>query len=629
MLRRSSAVVVILLLLLGAPAAATAQESRQLRWDRYDVTIDLRPDGSFRVCEQQDITFVRGSFSTGSRVIPLGRVTDIREVQVVEAGRPYRAGDGQQPNTFSARREDNNLRIAWAYPSTSGRTRAFEICYTVLGGLAILESSAQLQWKAVFGDRPFPVTTSTTTVRLPQPVAPAKLIARSFNPSVRGTIVDPQTVRFEAGSVPANQEVEIGLEFPRDLVATSVPAWQAMKPYQDLANLALGGLALLLLVGGGLGLLGLWYTRGRDLPVGKVAEYLREPPDDLPPAVVGTLLDEQADVQDVLATIPWLGSRGVLHLSEVTTEALPGSGRARDYLFQRLAGAGPLRPYEETIMQIIFHGGDEAYLSRLRGQLMSSMPLIQQQLYAEVVQQGYFDANPAATRARYRAGGFAIIGLAIVLGLVAAPSIASFASWVYLPLFPLAFIGLLLALTSRAMPRRTRKGALAAAKWNAFRRYLEQIERYEQLDQAKAIFERYLPYATVFGLERSWVRKFAEVGVTPPAWYGPGTVIYEPGYGYRHGGYSHHPGYGAGYGGVTGFPSADSPVEAAPSGGGFDVQGSSDRVFDSLQVSSDQLLDMFDSASQIFGGSDGGGSWGGGDGGDGGGGGGGGSGGYE
>ncbi len=36
-----------------------------------------------------------------------------------------------------------------------------------------------------------------------------------------------------------------------------------------------------------------WYRRGRDKPVGLVADYLPEPPSDLPPGMVGTMLDER------------------------------------------------------------------------------------------------------------------------------------------------------------------------------------------------------------------------------------------------------------------------------------------------------------------------------------------------
>ncbi len=71
----------------------------------------------------------------------------------------------------------------------------------------------------------------------------------------------------------------------------------------DLLHLAfIVGMAALL-VGGIVALLVLWYVRGRDPAIDKVAEYITEPPDDLPPGAAGTLLDEHADHHDVVATL--------------------------------------------------------------------------------------------------------------------------------------------------------------------------------------------------------------------------------------------------------------------------------------------------------------------------------------
>ncbi len=138
----------------GLAPGVAAQESKQLRWDRFDVTIDLHEQGSFRVCEYQAITFERGSFSTGFAVIPLGRVVAITEVQVREGSQPYVPGDGRQPGTFAVRREAGNLHIGWGFPPTSGTGRSFTLCYTVLGGLRVHEHGDQLWWKAIPADSP-------------------------------------------------------------------------------------------------------------------------------------------------------------------------------------------------------------------------------------------------------------------------------------------------------------------------------------------------------------------------------------------------------------------------------------------------------------------------------------------
>jgi hypothetical protein len=609
MLRPTIATAIALLLgLMLAAEVAAQQESRQLRWDRFDVNIDIRPDGTFRVCEQQDITYTRGVFTNGNAVIPLDRVVSIQEVQVSESGQPYRQADTRQPNTYSVRRENGNLRVDWFYPPTSGRSRSFALCYTVIGGLRVYDFGDQLWWKAVPADLPFEVRTSTSIVRLPTDVPTGQLFPKTFSARVKATIVDGRTVRYDAGTVPPNQGVEIGLQFPHGLVSATKPPWQVaedaaaaeetrLRPYRDLANVGLGGLAILILAGGGIGAYALWYSRGRDLPVGKVAEHLREPPDDAPPAVVGTLIDEQADLKDVLATIPWLGSRGVLHMSEINDGGFLGLGGGRDFLFQRLQSEAPVAGYEEIILRGIFGSADEARLSELKGQLQARLPAIQQELYGEVVRRGYFESDPAAVRNRYRFLGFGLIGLAVALGIFVAPALAGFAAAAFLPAIALGVVGLIMTMVSGAMPRRTRAGALAAARWQAFRRYLQNIERYDQLNQSREIFERYLPYATVFGLEHGWVRKFAEVNAPAPSWYGGGPVVFEPGYGYRRPPYYYPSGRDGRDGGAG---PAGGRVEDAAGGSMPDFQGSSDAMLGGLQGMSDGLLDMFDSAGKVF-----------------------------
>lgn len=69
------------------------------------------------------------------------------------------------------------------------------------------------------------------------------------------------------------------------------------------------------------------------------------------------------------------------------------------------------------------------------------------------------------------------------------------------------------------MPRCTPQGALERVRWRAFRRYLNQIELFGDLVAAQAIFDRYLPYAIAFGIEKEWVQKFAVAGAPAPSWF--------------------------------------------------------------------------------------------------------------
>lgn len=188
-----------------------------------------------------------------------------------------------------------------------------------------------------------------------------------------------------------------------------------------------------------------------------------------------------------------------------------------------------------------------------------------------------------------------------------------------LPGLALVFVGILLLIVGPHMPKRTAEGVRQAGQWAAFKRYLSRIREYETEAQAKTLFNRYLPYAVAFGIDQSWVQKFAGVGVPAPPWFngemfgpfggpqtrGGGPVIIMPGPwigGYGHG---HHRGGYVGGGGIGG---------AGGTGGGMGGPPNLDDV-------SGSLADMLNRAAETLargggsGWSGGGGGWGGGGGG--------------
>jgi uncharacterized membrane protein YgcG len=204
---------------------------------------------------------------------------------------------------------------------------------------------------------------------------------------------------------------------------------------------------------------------------------------------------------------------------------------------------------------------------------------VRKAFYEELVTRGYFPRNPESVRNGWKVGGFILFGAIAFIGFTLWSSIGSFAPFAIAILIGLGIVALGVIIASRWMPRKTPKGAEAAARWVAFRRYLDQIERYGDLDEAQEIFAKYLPYAIAFGIEKSWVRKFARDNTPAPHWYGP-----------RYGRY--------GLGG--------RPIIVDGGGGGFDAPGipsldsMSEGFSGSLQGMSDGLFSMFNQASSSF-----------------------------
>ena len=578
----------VLLVAVGRTASA---QDKKYYWEFIDVDITVLENSDIRVVETQKFVFTQGSFHFAYRNIPMDRLESVTDVSVSEGGMEYRRGS-EDPGTFTTSREDGDFRITWYYPYTSDAARTFDIAYTVKGGLRFYEGGDQLWWKAVFPDRSFPVRSSRVTVHLPAGISREELKTAAYFTDADVEIVDGSTVVFTAGDIKPGQELEVRVQFPHGIVEGQPPSWQVAGDrladyntrYRDLVNLAFGALGLLIPIVGFVALYLLWYTRGRDVPVGVVADYLAEPPSDLPPGLAGALVDEKADMKDIVATIVDLARRGVIHITEEEEPGFLGIGKRRDFLFELLEHNEQLQSYEKTLLRKFFgRTRKRIYLSDLKDKFYTAIPGMRSQMYKEVVRRGFFPRSPEATRKMYLALGAVMVVGAVVLGVGAMVFLFTYADTAFCPAAGIFLVGLVLVVVGQVMPRKTREGALAAAKWRAFERYLRGIEKYTNLERAQEIFEKYLPYAIAFGLERQWVSKFAEVNTPAPTWYHPYPPVIV------HGG----PGRRGGVG--TGVPDMGEGGASLPS-----LQGASDGMMVSLQSMSDGLFSMLNSASSTL-----------------------------
>lgn len=74
------------------------------------------------------------------------------------------------------------------------------------------------------------------------------------------------------------------------------------------------------------------------------------------------------------------------------------------------------------------------------------------------------------------------------------------------------------------MSRRTYKGVLAYEHILGFKEFLSVTERerlkFHQAPEKKPqLFEKYLPYAMVLGVENEWAKQFEEIYKQKPDWY--------------------------------------------------------------------------------------------------------------
>lgn len=627
-----------------APNVAMAQE-RRFHMDRYDSRIVVNTDGSLDI-EETLVYVFEGQYRRGLRIWETDRLESIYDFEVFEvvdgeevpyeetSFAPDEPSTSGEPGTYGVER-GNPTRVRWVYaggptPSSGTTNKTFIIRYRVEGAVRVYDDRDELDWYAVPPDWQSPINSSRVEVVLPE-----------------GT----DTSGFTTASVPGNAEVskqgdtivysadgnlddgfEVGAQIPKGVLSATAPRWQAaidaeerateeMRRIRPIADFVILVLSLLVGAGGVLFVVRRWYIHGRDKPFKLFSDYVAEPPSNLPPGLVGTLLDESADVRDVIATLVDLARKGNLTIQETRTSGF--LTQSKDFEYRLLNNKVDYR-FEEMVLSAVFGSSGVVKLSDLKNTFYTKLPPIYDEMYKSLVALKYFPENPKAVRNRNMGTGcgIAFLGGLILFGSIAlAPAFAGL-----LPLLGVAvgLVGLVWVFTSSAMPKKTDFGAEESTKWRAFSNYLQQIQKYTDVQAAADKFQQYLPYAVALGIERQLINQFNNVPAAMPPYYAP--------YGWHPYGY-----YPVGVGGVGQQQAGGAPGGPTPS---FDpggaMQGMSDSLAGAMQGMADSFTTMVNSASSALtsspsssgsGGS--GGSWGGGGGSFGGGGGGGGGGGAD
>ncbi|HEY1952791.1 MAG TPA: DUF2207 domain-containing protein [Gemmatimonadaceae bacterium] len=273
-----------------------------------------------------------------------------------------------------------------------------------------------------------------------------------------------------------------------------------------------------------------WNKNGRDPPEGSfVVRY--EPVAGATPAELGTLIDNSADMRDITATLVDLAVRGYVHITELSEEHLFGLTRSTDYkldiLRKRNEWTG-LKAHEVSYLDALGQAApSDAYsmkVSELRDKFYKFLPEIKNAIYDELVAAGYYRERPDTTRGRWF--GFTVL-VAFVLGGSTILSLAR--GWIMFAPAALVIAAIisvgLMAFFAQIMPARTEEGARAREATLGFKEFLSRVEeeRYRKMITSPEMFEKYLPYAMAFGVEKNWAKAFRDIYRQPPQWYTGGT----------------------------------------------------------------------------------------------------------
>ncbi|MCL5795261.1 MAG: DUF2207 domain-containing protein [Patescibacteria group bacterium] len=502
---------IILTLLFAAPAFAYDTSDTGWKISDFNSKIDISQNQNVHVLETIKADFADLSKHGIYRYIPYkynrnGNNYNVRiKINSVQ-------NDSGANITYQESREGDNvvIKIGDAEKTISG-AQTYLISYDLERVINHFSKSDEFYFNVTGSDWPVPVNSVQAQVNWPSSAQIKDNICfvGSFasNNQDCDISLNSKTVDFKSkSSLNAGEGFTIASSIEPGAL-TPYSWWQIISWFlSDNWGYLIPVFALLLL-------LLIYFKKGRD-PKGRTTiapEFA--PPDKLLPAEMGTIYDERVDSQDISAAIIDLAVKGYLTIKELNEKKFLGFTNKDYELAKTKKSASNLQNYEQKIFKAIFEDGDVVKLSDLQDSFYKEVKDIKDDIYQLTLEKGYFADNPEATRNTYVGIGVSIMAISF---LVILPFVKNSLSVI----IGLVASGLLFIVFAFSMPRRTAKGVETNRQIKGFLMYMNTAERYRQeFNEDKHIFEKFLPYAMVFGIVKKWAEAFKDLQVPRPSWY--------------------------------------------------------------------------------------------------------------
>lgn len=479
--------------------------------------------------------------------------------------------------SFVSFKENGNHIIDW-YFNLSDAKHGWIVKYKVHGGIGFFDDHDELYWN-LFSGYDVPVSKSQAYVYLPQSVD-IKNLEVNFYANIKTVsykIIDGKTFYYDAINIPPRQPLTIYAGWPKGIVDQSAYWRDFLKLYWGYI---LGTLIILLSILGGF--LRWYFTEVHNAGRGTIIPQY-EPPQNLRPAMAEVIIKEKITDKAWPATIVDLAVRGYIKIKEDTAYWGDVAGRIFSTIFMLsilYAIAFPLIGLFNSqgtsfivmvipslvvvfvllfILKSIFKGGikesfipksyiiekikpfendqnledyERKFLGRIFGgkeyfstkELKKSSSLKKQEfaksfkeLKDKLYEETELDTN-AFENGISKEKIKTIILTIIIFTLFYFGGIAMANSYTFLVASAImSGIGMFAFMKYEA--RLNKEGQILREDWLGFKMFLETAEKYRMQDLTPDTFEKYLPYAMIFGVEKKWAKAFESLNIQQPSWY--------------------------------------------------------------------------------------------------------------
>ena len=274
-------------------------------------------------------------------------------------------------------------------------------------------------------------------------------------------------------------------------------------------------------------------------------------PSDIPPAVAGTIVDEKADVVDVIATVFDLERRGYLQIKPVERHRyfydqmdVSLNQPKKELEITVINGdIRKLRDFEQEVMNFILEresAGTKVYLSDFGEKFVSGINYLRRKIEDEAAKMGYFYGAPYNVRNFFTALYFLLWGIGDIVifkfcdirffdqrtmnNLIFYPNkqLLYYTLLVVYALLPLILVYPIYKRLKYSVALRTKKGVKAWGRILGFKEFIKRVEKEKikrMAEKDPQIFVKVLPYAIILGVAKEWASKMEKGFVEFPDWW--------------------------------------------------------------------------------------------------------------
>ena len=253
--------------------------------------------------------------------------------------------------------------------------------------------------------------------------------------------------------------------------------------------------------------------------------------DQVPPGMVGSLVDDTVAMLDVVTTLVHLAARGYLQIQPLIDTPSTGlEPEPYDWLMTRTSKTPDhLEDFEITLLTLPFSGVNvredgvsATTVSAMVDDRRRAIPKVREQLNKRTVDQGWFHSEAQAYRNAWGLAGGSLLLVALggfIVMIIGGLTTSTIKGSIGAAL--IAASGILIASLGRFQTPRTEAGDVAAATANRLRQHLSTLSpELVDLPNVSNQFNKLLPYAIVFGLTDKVARVFQDAIARANRWGG-------------------------------------------------------------------------------------------------------------